>query len=107
MQDGLVTPLHDHLYWAANADEEHGQTRKLSSAVREDLWVDGSVMAAIGDDHNDLPMLRGVGISAAPADASEALRAAADLTVAPRGQRPVAQFVAALLGTGDGPPAES
>lgn len=56
-------------------------------------------MAAIGDDHNDLPMLAGAGFSATTADAPQALQEAADMVLAPRGQGPVAQFVRALLDT--------
>ena len=54
-------------------------------------------MAAIGDDHNDIPMLQQVGLSAAPADAPEQVRAAAGRVVASRGRAPVAEFVNALL----------
>ena len=54
-------------------------------------------MAAIGDDHNDIPMLAGVGISAAPADSSEEVRGAATVTVAPRGGAGVAEFVRSLF----------
>jgi len=54
--------------------------------------------AAIGDEHNDVAMLCGAGLSAAPADAPPEVLAAADMQVAPRGARPVAQFVDILLG---------
>jgi Cof subfamily protein (haloacid dehalogenase superfamily) len=54
-------------------------------------------MAAIGDDYNDVPMLKNAGFSAAPADANPTVLAAAKTIVAPRGQTPVAQFVASLL----------
>ena len=54
--------------------------------------------AAIGDEHNDVAMLRGAGISAAPADAPPEVLAAADIHVGPRGAAPVAQFVDIVLG---------
>ena len=56
-----------------------------------------AAMAAIGDDHNDLAMLTGAGVSATTADAPPELRQAADMVLAPRGQGAVAQFVNALL----------
>jgi len=46
----LIAPLHDLLDRAANADEKHGQTCKLSSTVGEDIWVDSPVVTTIGDD---------------------------------------------------------
>ncbi len=57
-------------------------------------------IAAIGDDNNDLAMLRGARLSAAPADAPEEVRAAAKAVVAPRGAGAVAEFVEQLLKTG-------
>ena len=77
-------------------------THKLSALkyVGQGLGIPTAAMAAIGDDHNDLVMLEGVGLSAAPADAPEQLRRAADLVVAPREGSPVAEFVAAVLGGG-------
>lgn len=65
--------------------------------VGQGLRIGPARMAAIGDDHNDLPMLQRVGFSAAPADAPADLRQAASVTVAARGQRPVAQFVDLVL----------
>jgi hypothetical protein len=65
--------------------------------VGQGLRVGAGAMAAVGDDHNDLAMLRGVGLSAAPADAPLEVRQAASLTLAPRGRNPVAQFVRAVL----------
>ena len=74
-------------------------TTKLSALIYigQGLRVAPAAMAAIGDDHNDIPMLAGAGISAAPADAPEQVRQAARLTVAPRGQGGVAEFVEAIL----------
>ena len=65
--------------------------------------ISPAAMAAIGDDHNDLAMLTGAGVSATTADAPPELLQAADMVLAPRGQRPVAQFVAALLARRQGP----
>jgi hydroxymethylpyrimidine pyrophosphatase-like HAD family hydrolase len=59
--------------------------------------IGAGAMAAIGDDHNDLSMLRGVKLSAAPADAPPELLAAASMTLSARGQSPVAQFVERIL----------
>jgi HAD superfamily hydrolase (TIGR01484 family) len=75
-------------------------THKLSALtyVGQGRQVARAAMAAIGDDLNDLVMLKGVGFSAAPADAPEELRAAADLVVAARGKGCVAEFVRAVLG---------
>ena len=74
-------------------------THKLSALkyLGQGLGTAPAAMAAIGDDHNDLAMLKGVGLSAAPADAPEQLRQAADMIVAPREGSPVAEFVAAVL----------
>ncbi len=74
-------------------------THKLSALtyVGQGCRVAPAAMAAIGDDLNDLVMLKGVGFSAAPADAPEELRAAADLVVAARGRGCVAEFVRAVL----------
>ncbi len=66
--------------------------------VGQGYRIGRAAMAAIGDDYNDLPMLEGAGLSATTADAPAELRAAADVITAPRGERPVAQFVDTLLG---------
>ncbi len=68
--------------------------------VGQGCHIPPSQMAAIGDDLNDLAMLRGAGISATLADAPQPLREAADMVLAPRGGAPVAQFVRVLLGAG-------
>lgn len=82
-----------------------GGAHKLSALVYvgQGCRVAPAAMAAIGDDLNDLAMLEGAGVSAAPADAPEPLRRAADRVVAPRGCGPVAEFVDALLGPAGGP----
>ena len=61
--------------------------------VGQGLRIAPAAMAAIGDDYNDLAMLRGVGLAGVPSDAPEALREVADVIVAPCGQGPVAEFV--------------
>ena len=73
---------------------------KLSALVYvgQGMRIAPAAMAAIGDDHNDTPMLAGAGLSAAPADSAEEVRDAADLTVAARGGGAVAEFVEHLLG---------
>jgi len=75
--------------------------------VGQGLRVGPARMAAIGDDHNDLPMLQRVGFSAAPADAPPELRQAATVTVAARGQKPVAQFVDLVLNARPAPDADT
>jgi hypothetical protein len=65
--------------------------------VGRTLGIAPSDMAAIGDDYNDLAMLAETGISATTADAPQELRQAATMTLGPRGQCPVAQFVHHLL----------
>ena len=65
--------------------------------VAQGCGIPPQAMAGIGDDHNDLAMLNGVGVSATTADAPSALREAADMVLAPRGRTPVAQFVRRLL----------
>ncbi len=55
-------------------------------------------MAAIGDDYNDLPMLKGAGFTATTADAPQELRQAATVVLDDRGPGAVAGFVQRLLG---------
>jgi len=59
-------------------------------------------MAAIGDDYNDLPMLKGAAFSATTADAPEQLRQAATVVLDGRGPGTVAGFVHRLLGNRTG-----
>ena len=65
--------------------------------VGQGCRIGPGAMAAIGDDYNDLPLLQGAALSATTADAPDELRRAADVIVAPRGQRAVAEFVDMLL----------
>lgn len=60
--------------------------------------VDPSAMAAMGDDLADLPMLRAVGFSLAPADAVPEVRAiASHVTAAPGGHGAVREAIEYLL----------
>ena len=52
--------------------------------------------AAIGDDNNDLAMLRGSGLSGTPGDAPDELLRTADMVLSSRGSGPVAEFVDAI-----------
>lgn len=56
-----------------------------------------SQFAAIGDDNNDLVMLRNSALSGTPADAPEQLKQSADIILPPRGKSPVASFVEHIL----------
>jgi len=49
--------------------------------VAQPMRVGAGLIAAVGDDVNDLPMVRGAGLGAAMAHAPEALKAAADVIV--------------------------
>ncbi len=77
-----------------------GGTHKLSAMVYvgQGYRIGPAAMAAIGDDDNDLVLLAGAGLGATPADATDELREAADVIVAPRGHSPVAEFVERILG---------
>jgi len=66
--------------------------------VAQGLRLGRGSLAAIGDDDNDIVLLRGAGLSATPSDATDELRAAADVVVSPRGPGAVAEFVKMLLG---------
>lgn len=70
-------------------------------ALREILEQEGlraEQVAYIGDDVNDLPLLREVGLSAAPADAALEVRLQAFMvTDAPGGRGALREFVEAIL----------
>jgi Cof subfamily protein (haloacid dehalogenase superfamily) len=54
---------------------------------------------AFGDEENDLPLFKAAGFSAAPANAKEVVRAAADLVIGPNSEDGVAAFLEdAILG---------
>ena len=64
-----------------------GADDKLQSAgdIRRRYGLEESELAFIGDDLFDLPLLRAVGFSAAPADARPEVRRAVDYVTAARG----------------------
>ena len=65
--------------------------------VGQGYRIGPKAFAAIGDDNNDLAMLRGSGLSGTPADAPDELLRTADMVLSSRGSGPVAEFVAAVL----------
>ena len=65
--------------------------------VGQGYRIGPKAFAAIGDDNNDLAMLRGSALSGTPADAPEELLRTADMVLSSRGSGPVAEFVAAVL----------
>ena len=72
-----------------------------AAALREILAAEGlgaHEVAYIGDDVSDLPVMRGVGLSAAPADAPFAVRAEAEMvTEAGGGRGCLREFLEAIL----------
>jgi len=84
-----------------------GQIDKLAGyASLAHLGVADEEVAYMGDDVNDLPLLRQVGLSAAPADAMPEVRAAAHFVArAPGGRgavRELCDLLAAARGVGGG-----
>ena len=84
-----------------------GQVDKLASYRRlAHLGLSDQEVAYMGDDVNDLPLLRQVGLSAAPADAMPAVRAAVHFVAgAPGGRgavRELCDLLAAARGLGAG-----
>ncbi len=65
--------------------------------VGQGFRIAPSAFAAIGDDNNDLAMLRGSALSGTPADAPDELRRTAKMVLSPRGRCPVAEFVDIVL----------
>jgi 3-deoxy-D-manno-octulosonate 8-phosphate phosphatase (KDO 8-P phosphatase) len=76
-----------------------GERDKLAGYARlAHLGVPDEAVAYIGDDVNDLPLLRKVGLSACPADARAEVRAAVHLvTVAPGGRGAVRELCDLIL----------
>ncbi|MBI5069183.1 MAG: HAD hydrolase family protein [Deltaproteobacteria bacterium] len=76
-----------------------GQRDKLAGyATLAPLGIPDEEVAYIGDDVNDLPLLRRVGLSAAPADARPEVRAAVHLvTRAPGGRGAVRELCDLVL----------
>jgi Cof subfamily protein (haloacid dehalogenase superfamily) len=77
-------------------------TTKFSALVYvgQAMRLGAGMMAAIGDDYNDISMLAGVARSAAPQDAPPDVLKAAKSVVPARGQAAVAAFVSQLLAEG-------
>jgi 3-deoxy-D-manno-octulosonate 8-phosphate phosphatase (KDO 8-P phosphatase) len=62
-----------------------GDKAAALARVLAETGIDASEAAAMGDDLPDLPLLRGVGLPLAPADAVDEVRAAAAYVTAARG----------------------
>jgi YrbI family 3-deoxy-D-manno-octulosonate 8-phosphate phosphatase len=75
--------------------------RDKAAALREIMAEQGVAareVAYVGDDINDLPVMEAVGLSAAPADATFEVRAAAFMVLDARGgQGCLREFVEAIL----------
>ena len=65
--------------------------------VADYLQREAADFAAIGDYDNDVSMLAFAGLGAAPGDAKESAKAAADVIVAPHREEAVADFIRRLL----------
>lgn len=76
--------------------EDANKGRGLA-AVAAWLGVSRSETAAIGDYHNDLPMLEWAGLSAAVGNAPEEVKQAADIVVSPYNSGGVREFVTHLV----------
>jgi 3-deoxy-D-manno-octulosonate 8-phosphate phosphatase (KDO 8-P phosphatase) len=79
---------------------QQGQTDKTAAIERvmEDLDVDASAVAYMGDDVNDLPPMARVGFVCTPADACPEVRDAADLvTGAKGGDGAVREFIERII----------
>jgi 3-deoxy-D-manno-octulosonate 8-phosphate phosphatase (KDO 8-P phosphatase) len=72
--------------------------RACLAEIRAELGLDSREIAYIGDDVNDLPLLREVGVSAAPADAPPEVREAAFMVTERKGgEGCLREFVEAIL----------
>ncbi len=79
---------------------QQGQFDKAESIARvfTDLAVDPSAVAFMGDDVNDLPAMKRVGVVCAPANARPEVKAVADLvTTAAGGQGAVREFLERII----------
>lgn len=91
----IRVPNHDmivHETFAADANKWNSVRR-----VAEQMGIDPSQIIAVGDDVNDVPMLRGAGLGVAMGNASPATRRAADLVISPNTEDGLAQFIRLLL----------
>ena len=74
---------------------------ELTQEFCDELRISLEDVAFIGDDINDLPLLRAVGFSAAPAGASDYIRREVDyVTNTPGGQGAFREFVEKILSDG-------
>ncbi len=81
-----------------------GQADKLAGYRQlAHLGVPDDEVAYMGDDVNDLPLLRRVGLSAAPADAMPAVRAAVHFVARAPGGRGAVRELCDLLAAARGP----
>jgi hydroxymethylpyrimidine pyrophosphatase-like HAD family hydrolase len=71
-----------------------GHALKLALKLR---GIDPAATLAIGDGENDLPMLAAVGFSAAPANAAEDVRRAAQVVIGSSADEGPARFLEDLL----------
>jgi Cof subfamily protein (haloacid dehalogenase superfamily) len=65
--------------------------------VTEQLGIKAENVIAFGDEDNDLPMFEAAGFSAAPANAKEHVRAAADVVIGANTEDGVAAFLEEML----------
>jgi Cof subfamily protein (haloacid dehalogenase superfamily) len=84
--------LHVVECFAPQVSKWHGITR-----VTESLGIDGSQVAAIGDDVNDLEMIRHAGLSIAMGNAIEPIKAAAHRIAPTNDENGVAAAIEAIL----------
>lgn len=65
--------------------------------VAERLGIAGDAVIAVGDDVNDVPMLRSAGLGVAMGNARPAARAAADLVIGANAEDGLAEFIESLI----------
>ena len=105
LQTGLVTGRESQVVERRAAELGMGVVRQGASdkahafhSILEELHLQAREVAYIGDDLNDLPVLREVGLSAAPADAPLEVRSEVFLvTEAAGGRGAYREFVEAIL----------
>jgi Cof subfamily protein (haloacid dehalogenase superfamily) len=66
--------------------------------VMERLSLKAEEVIAFGDEENDIPMFEAAGFSAAPSNAKESVKAAADLIIASNAEDGVAAYLEELFG---------
>ena len=78
-----------------NTNVSKGQGLKL---VMEHYALKSEEVIAFGDEENDLPMFAVAGFSAAPANAKDSVKAAADIVIGSNAEDGVAAFLEAFFG---------